>query len=118
LWFSGWKDYVHDGWVAVAGPIAQAKTWLLAQGGGAMGSWCCDRSGPLAREVRRVEGASSQACATLQSRRREFGKRFDAPLPERLESGKRFIPNRVRFAQRSGAAARDRGGRRPPFHVK
>ena len=32
LWFSGWKDYVHDGWMAVAGPIAQAKTWLLAQG--------------------------------------------------------------------------------------
>ena len=32
LWFEGWKDYVHDGWMAVAGPIAQAKTWLLAQG--------------------------------------------------------------------------------------
>ena len=32
LWFAGWKNYAHDGWVAVAGPIAQAKTWLLAQG--------------------------------------------------------------------------------------
>ena len=32
LWFAGWKNYVHDGWVAVAGPVAQAKTWLLAQG--------------------------------------------------------------------------------------
>jgi REP element-mobilizing transposase RayT len=32
LWFSGWRDYVHYGWVAVAGPVAQAGTWLLAQG--------------------------------------------------------------------------------------
>jgi REP element-mobilizing transposase RayT len=31
-WFKGWKDYVHDGWVAMTGPIAEAKTWLLAQG--------------------------------------------------------------------------------------
>ncbi len=32
LWFDGWRDYVHDGWVAVAGPIAKAQTWLLTQG--------------------------------------------------------------------------------------
>jgi REP element-mobilizing transposase RayT len=28
LWFEGWRDYVHDGWVAVAGPIAKARSWL------------------------------------------------------------------------------------------
>lgn len=32
LWFEGWSDYVHDGWVALAGPIAKAKSWLRNAG--------------------------------------------------------------------------------------
>jgi len=27
-WFEGWRDYVHDGWIAVAGPVAKARSWL------------------------------------------------------------------------------------------
>jgi hypothetical protein len=32
LWFSGWKDYVHDGWFGKEGPVAKATSWLLTQG--------------------------------------------------------------------------------------
>ena len=31
-WFKGWKDYVHDGWVAWVGPVAEATSWLLREG--------------------------------------------------------------------------------------
>ena len=32
LWFKGWKDYVHDGWLGKEGPVAQARSWLLTTG--------------------------------------------------------------------------------------
>jgi hypothetical protein len=32
LWFTGWCDYVHDGWIAAAGPVAKAKSWLCNVG--------------------------------------------------------------------------------------
>src|SRR4029450_5128107 len=33
LWFKGWKDYVHDGCFSWWGPVAEATSWLLRQGG-------------------------------------------------------------------------------------
>ena len=32
LWFKGWKDYQHDGWMGIEGPVAQASSWLLTAG--------------------------------------------------------------------------------------
>src|SRR5512145_2974999 len=32
LWFDGWKDYVHDGWLGTEGPVAKAASWLLSKG--------------------------------------------------------------------------------------
>ncbi|MCI0571276.1 MAG: hypothetical protein L0Y66_11025 [Myxococcaceae bacterium] len=32
LWFEGWKDYVHDGWLGREGPVAKATSWLLSKG--------------------------------------------------------------------------------------
>jgi len=32
LWFDGWKDYVHDGWIRMESPVARAASWLLNQG--------------------------------------------------------------------------------------
>ena len=30
--FTGWKDYVHDGFLSWEGPMAQARSWLLREG--------------------------------------------------------------------------------------
>ena len=32
LWFDGWKDYVHDGWIRRESPVARAVGWLLNKG--------------------------------------------------------------------------------------
>jgi len=32
LWFKGWRDYVHDGWLGAEGPVAKATSWLLGKG--------------------------------------------------------------------------------------
>ena len=32
LWFTGWRDYVHDGWMGLEGPVAQARSWMLREG--------------------------------------------------------------------------------------
>ena len=32
LWFTGWKDYVHDGFLSWEGPMAQARSWLVREG--------------------------------------------------------------------------------------
>jgi REP element-mobilizing transposase RayT len=32
LWFTGWKDYVHDGFLSWEGPVTQARSWLLREG--------------------------------------------------------------------------------------
>ena len=32
LWFEGWKDYVHDGWLGWKSPVAEATSWLLREG--------------------------------------------------------------------------------------
>ena len=32
LWFAGWKDYVHDGWMGKESPVAKARSWLLSIG--------------------------------------------------------------------------------------
>ena len=32
LWFAGWKDYVHDGWMGKESPVAKARGWLLGVG--------------------------------------------------------------------------------------
>ena len=32
LWFTGWRDYVHDGWMGLEGPVAQARSWMLSEG--------------------------------------------------------------------------------------
>ena len=32
LWFKGWKDYVHDGWLGWVSPVAVATSWLLREG--------------------------------------------------------------------------------------
>jgi hypothetical protein len=31
-WFDGWRDYVYDGFLGSEGPVARARTWLLATG--------------------------------------------------------------------------------------
>src|SRR5262245_44121435 len=32
LWFRGWGDYEHDGWLGIDGPVAEGSTWLLGTG--------------------------------------------------------------------------------------
>ena len=32
LWFKGWRDYVHDGWLGWKNPVAEATSWLLREG--------------------------------------------------------------------------------------
>ena len=32
LWFDGWKDYVHDGWIRRESPVARAVGWLVNKG--------------------------------------------------------------------------------------
>ena len=32
LWFDGWANYVHDGFVAAGSPVARARSWLARFG--------------------------------------------------------------------------------------
>jgi REP element-mobilizing transposase RayT len=32
MWFDGWANYVHDGFVALGAPVAQARSWLARVG--------------------------------------------------------------------------------------